>query len=201
MAIKLICEFAKPNDQVFTGPVIKIGKLSSSHLKIEHDDVSRMHAVIEGKGKDFSIVDLGSHGGTFVNGRKVNKSPLVDGDMLTFGESVTARVYIEGVAEPRRDMEALKKRLAATGGLKEAVQGLAGMSSVKKLMESLADTESVGEAGGGLVKVSMQGTGHVTAIEIDDLVMDDKAMLQDLLIAAFHDAQERLGQNAAKKIT
>ena len=51
--------------------VIKIGKLDSSHLKIEDDGVSRMHSVIERSptGEVF-IIDLGSATGTIVNGQR-----------------------------------------------------------------------------------------------------------------------------------
>ena len=43
-----------------TQDIIKVGKLSSSHLRVEDESVSRMHAVIEVSGpKDISIVDLG----------------------------------------------------------------------------------------------------------------------------------------------
>ena len=47
--------------------VIKIGRLESSHLRIEDEDVSRMHAVIEVGGPDeVYIIDLGSTSGTIL---------------------------------------------------------------------------------------------------------------------------------------
>ncbi len=73
--------------------VIKIGKLDSSHLKIDDEGVSRMHSVIEvsGHGEVF-IIDLGSATGTIVNGQRVNKTRLETGDQLQFGST---RVAIE----------------------------------------------------------------------------------------------------------
>jgi hypothetical protein len=69
-------------------PVIKIGKLSSSHLRLDDESVSRMHAVIEVAGPaDISIIDLGSTKGTMVNGQKVNKAKLQDGDMIQLGDT------------------------------------------------------------------------------------------------------------------
>ncbi|MCK5800343.1 MAG: AgmX/PglI C-terminal domain-containing protein [Deltaproteobacteria bacterium] len=66
--------------------VVKIGKLESSHLRIEDDDVSRMHAVIElADPSEISIIDLGSANGTVVNGAKVSKAKISDGDELTLG--------------------------------------------------------------------------------------------------------------------
>lgn len=76
--------------------VIKIGKQASSHLRIDDDDVSRMHAVIEVGGPDeVHVIDLGSASGTFVNGKKVNKSKLKGGDELTLGQTMV-RVSIGG---------------------------------------------------------------------------------------------------------
>jgi hypothetical protein len=69
-------------------PVIKIGKLSSSHLRIDDDLVSRMHAVIEVTPTgEISIIDLGSTKGTIVNGQKVNKATLQSGDSILLGDT------------------------------------------------------------------------------------------------------------------
>lgn len=69
-------------------PVIKVGKLSSSHLRLEDKNVSRMHALIEVTGPgDVSIIDLSSTTGTFVNGQKVNKAKLQSGDTVLIGET------------------------------------------------------------------------------------------------------------------
>jgi hypothetical protein len=70
-----------------TQGVIKIGKVPSAHLKIDDDKVSRMHAIIEVLGNDVSVIDLGSTGGTFVNGQKINKAKLVTGDAITVGDT------------------------------------------------------------------------------------------------------------------
>jgi len=71
-----------------TQDVIKIGKLPSNHLVIEDENVSRMHAVIEVHGPDdITIIDLGSTQGTFVNGQRVNKCKLEQGDEIVLGET------------------------------------------------------------------------------------------------------------------
>ncbi len=67
--------------------VIKIGKVPSAHLKIDDEKVSRMHAIIEVLGTEVSVIDLGSTGGTFVNGQKINKAKLQSGDAITVGDS------------------------------------------------------------------------------------------------------------------
>jgi pSer/pThr/pTyr-binding forkhead associated (FHA) protein len=75
-------------EETLTQPVIKVGKLSSSHLRLDDDTVSRMHAVIEVSGPgDVSIIDLGSTKGTHVNGQKVNKAKLQSGDQIVVGNT------------------------------------------------------------------------------------------------------------------
>ena len=72
----------------FERDIVKIGRLASAHLKLEDTRVSRIHAVIEAgsDGQDYAIIDMGSTEGTFVNGRKVSKEKLSDGDEITLGD-------------------------------------------------------------------------------------------------------------------
>src|SRR5437773_4562003 len=71
-----------------TQDIIKIGKLASSHLRLDDESVSRMHAVIEVTGPDeIYIIDLGSNRGTVVNGQKVNKCKLQSGDEVQLGDT------------------------------------------------------------------------------------------------------------------
>ena len=56
----------------------------------------------------------------------------------------------------------------------------------------LAETEVTGTSGGGLVTVTVTGTGEVTAVKIDPKAVDpdDVETLEDLLLAALHNAAE-----------
>ncbi len=85
--------------EVLTEQTIKIGKLSSSHVRIDDETVSRMHAVVEVSGpEDVVILDLGSATGTFVNGEPITKRALRTGDQIQLG-SVRVVVTIAGQAE------------------------------------------------------------------------------------------------------
>ncbi|MDD5306880.1 MAG: AgmX/PglI C-terminal domain-containing protein [Deltaproteobacteria bacterium] len=90
--------------------VIKIGRMASSHLQVDDELVSRMHAVIEAEspGQVF-VIDLGSATGTLVNGKKVNKSPLNSGDTITLG-GVEILVTFVAAAE---QVSAMPEALAA----------------------------------------------------------------------------------------
>ncbi len=60
---------------------------------------------------------------------------------------------------------------------------------MKKAQEEIARLEVVGEAGGGMVKVTMTGKHAVRRVVIDETVLkDDKDMLEDLIAAAMNDA-------------
>ncbi|MFN3201891.1 MAG: AgmX/PglI C-terminal domain-containing protein [Bradymonadia bacterium] len=73
--------------EILTERTIKIGKLSSSHVRLDDESVSRMHAVVEVSGPDnVVLLDLGSAQGTFVNGERITKRLLTTGDQLQVGE-------------------------------------------------------------------------------------------------------------------
>ena len=80
----------------FTRDIIKIGRLATAHLPLDDDRVSRIHAVIEVAADGaISVIDMGSAEGTFVNGRKVSRSPLKPGDQLTVG-GLRIALVVEG---------------------------------------------------------------------------------------------------------
>jgi len=66
--------------------------------------------------------------------------------------------------------------------------------------EELADTEVTGSAGGGLVRVTMTGSGELTAVTIDPKAVDseDVESLQDLVVAAVRDASRQVAELASQ---
>jgi DNA-binding YbaB/EbfC family protein len=73
---------------------------------------------------------------------------------------------------------------------------------MKKAQEEMASLEVTGESGGGMVKVTMNGRQQLRSLEIDDsLVGDDKEMLEDLIIAAFNDAQRKVEETTQEKFS
>lgn len=59
--------------------------------------------------------------------------------------------------------------------------------------QKLAETEVTGEAGAGLVKVTLNGKGDARAVSIDPslLTADEAEVLEDLIMAAHNDARRR----------
>ncbi len=67
--------------------------------------------------------------------------------------------------------------------------------------EEIAKMEVVGEAGAGMVKVTMLGNHNVRRVEIDPSLMeDDKEMVEDLVAAAINDAVRRVEQANQEKM-
>lgn len=80
-------------------------------------------------------------------------------------------------------------------------QATAMQDNMKKAQEELANSEVVGTAGSGLVKVTVTGKHLVKRIEIDpSLLADDKDMLEDMLTVAFNDATKQLSDNSEAKM-
>jgi DNA-binding YbaB/EbfC family protein len=85
--------------------------------------------------------------------------------------------------------------------------GLAGLGDMAKMMKAATEMQSkitemqddlsrivvLGEAGAGLVKARATAKGEVTGLDIDPsiLVASEKEVVEDLILAAIHDAQEK----------
>ena len=68
------------------------GRSSSADVFVRDQSLSRLHARlrIDSSG-EVSVEDMGSHNGTFLNGRRVEAvTPLTFGDELVLGESTIA---------------------------------------------------------------------------------------------------------------
>ena len=64
---------------------------------------------------------------------------------------------------------------------------------MKEAQEEMAKLTVSGQSGGGMVTVTMNGQHQVRSVQIDDaLIGDDKDMLEDLIVAAFNDAQKKV---------
>ena len=60
---------------------------AAADVILRDPNVSRRHAELTFTGSDWSIEDLNSTNGTFVNNRRITRCPLRNGDLLTFGLS------------------------------------------------------------------------------------------------------------------
>jgi hypothetical protein len=96
-------------------PVINIGRKSSNHLVLNDLRVSRTHAQIRAMKDGFILFDIGSSGGTYVNGERVNQRVLKPGDVISIAG--IKLIYAEENAgvpeEPRLKTSEIKPTLPA----------------------------------------------------------------------------------------
>lgn len=87
--------------------------------------------------------------------------------------------------------------------------GLAGLmkqaqqmqENMKKAQDELALVEVEGAAGAGAVKVVMTCAHNVKRVSIDAAVMDDKEMLEDLIVTALNDAMAKAEATSSAKMS
>jgi len=83
---KILTSGSKAGDLSFDiGDSISFGRDSRNTIHLEGDSVSRFHAEIRKRSGTYMLVDLGSSNGTFVNGKRVEREVLEDGDSISIG--------------------------------------------------------------------------------------------------------------------
>jgi hypothetical protein len=68
------------------GERLTVGRRPDSDIFLDDVTVSRDHAVLVRRGKDYFLDDLGSLNGTYVNRRRIESHRLADGDELQIGK-------------------------------------------------------------------------------------------------------------------
>ena len=81
-------------------------------------------------------------------------------------------------------------------------QAQAVQASMQKAQAELAGIEVLGESGGGMVKVTLNGRHEAKRVQIEPSVFaaEDREMLEDLLTAAFNDAVHKLESRVQEKM-
>ena len=75
-------------------------------------------------------------------------------------------------------------------------------ANMQKAQDELASIEVQGEAGGGMVKVTVTCKYEVRRVTIEEsLLQDDKDMLEDLIAAAFNDANRKVERTAQERLS
>ncbi len=73
---------------------------------------------------------------------------------------------------------------------------------MKKIEAEIAEKEFEGSAGGGMVKAILTGNGIAKKIIIDLklISVDEKEILEDLIVAAFNDAKKKSDEGSSEAI-
>jgi len=101
-----------------------VGRDVGNLVRLESGYVSKRHAVIRLGPQGYTITDLNSSNGTFVNSQRISLSPVKDGDRIEFGSEVLVFANVpagahagppQGAAGPRRNSKLLM--VAGAGAL------------------------------------------------------------------------------------
>ena len=80
-------------------------------------------------------------------------------------------------------------------------QAQQAQDAMKRMQTELAQTEITGEAGAGMVKITLNGKHEAKRVEISpEALQESKDFLEDLIAAAINDASQKLERNAADKM-
>jgi diguanylate cyclase (GGDEF)-like protein len=94
------------NGQVFSleAAELVIGRSPSAGLRLSDEGVSRRHALLIHTRGHFFIQDLDSSNGTFLEGRRVKRAPLMEGDLVQFGPHASFRFCMMDMKQERAMM-------------------------------------------------------------------------------------------------
>jgi TonB family protein len=142
----------------FERDIIKIGRLSSAHLCLDDEKVSRIHSVIEVSADgSLSIIDMGSVEGTYVNGKRVNKGRVAFGDEIRVGATT---IRLENPAEV-----AAANLVAAAASAPVAASPVLAAPAGGKLAEGLAQAAAVPAAAPAPAPVAPAPVAHQPAMD------------------------------------
>ena len=72
--------------------------------------------------------------------------------------------------------------------------------NLQRAQEELAQLEVTGQAGGGMVSVTLTGTKECRKVRIDPSILADQEMAEDLIAAAFNDASNKVDAESKAKM-
>lgn len=85
---------------------MRIGRTPDNDLILADLDVSRQHAELrKSPTGSYEIVDLGSHNGTFVNGKRVSHAMLTEHDIVNIGHSASQEMSCGSLSMTRKPAE------------------------------------------------------------------------------------------------
>ena len=86
------------------------------------------------------------------------------------------------------------------GGMMKQAQQM--QQNMQKVQAELATVEVEGQAGSGMVKVTMTCAHEIRRVSLDDSVLtDDKEMLEDLIVLAVNDALKKVELTSQQRMS
>jgi hypothetical protein len=144
------------------GRALVLGRQPDADVVLAEDLVSRHHARVAFEGDALFIEDLGSTNGTYVNGARVKRARLAEGDRVIVGASiarVVARdagapqgIEVNGPLEPASDTVALRRTSVMQGHVEEI--------PIPDLLQLFATSRKTG-------LLVVQADGHTAELQLE----------------------------------
>ena len=136
---------------------IVIGRSSELDMVLVEDMVSRRHAKISVHNGDIYLEDLGSTNGSFVNGEKITRTKLAEGDRILIGTSIIKVVASDGTSSVQ---DAQAKMDAAASARPSAAKTMTG-SIAEVALPDLLQLFSASKKTGVLQITTMTDVGSI----------------------------------------
>ena len=175
-------EFPLPDE----GEIV-IGRSSELDMVLVEDMVSRRHAKIFVEGGDIFLEDLGSTNGSFVNGEKVVRTKLAEGDRILIGTSIIKVVASDGsssVQDAKAHMQDVASVKPASSG--STMTGSIAEVALPDLLQLFSASKKTGvlqittETDVGSIYLE-EGRVQFAAVNGDESVPPDKAFYRILV--------------------
>jgi len=171
---------------------ILIGRSSELDMVLVEDMVSRKHARISSRAGTLEIEDFGSTNGTFVNGEKISKARLREGDRVLIGTNIIKLVHSDQVASgnaggmsgsPQNQMPQASRTTGAT--LTGSIAGLIEEVPLPDLLQLFSTSRKSGvlviRTDSDIAKVYLrEGRIYYASINDDPELAADKAFYRIL---------------------
>jgi hypothetical protein len=153
-------------------PEIVVGRSSDLDMVLVEDMVSRKHARIECT-DEIAIEDLGSTNGTFVNGERIKRAKLKEGDRVLIGTSIIKVVLADSVAlAPSSSRRRVKPAASSNRNQVRGMSGALDEIPLPDLLQLLGSSKKTGvlvlETDEHLGKIHLD-KGVIVHASIDDL--------------------------------
>ncbi|MEB3296202.1 MAG: transglycosylase domain-containing protein [Cyanobacteriota bacterium] len=173
-----------PRQLVLHGGAYRIGRSSDCQIAIDHEAISRSHALLERHGRFWVLSDSQSTNGLWWRGKKVQALLLADGDRVRFGPSQQAVPELLFQRRPAAKLHRISRGLGAALGA-VAASGLLvlGLSLLQSPISG-----SLARVRGPVVLYDRQGRPISTADALDHREPDGlrhfPAVLVDALLSS-----------------
>ncbi len=95
----------EPREVEIEGPLLKLGRAATCDIELHGAGVSREHAELRQDEHGWSVRDLNSSNGTFVNDQRVEHVRLEHGDVIRLGPVSTLELILDPAAAPPAEAE------------------------------------------------------------------------------------------------